>query len=104
MLAVCALSAGCAKEKKDDAAPVLADAAVEVAVVAAAADAAVAAAEPLLDAATAPLATVKAAPKVVKPVSPPDPPICAIARSAKKRESPAAAGLEAQCKAAGGTP
>jgi len=43
-----------------------------------------------------------------KPVPTPqpkaDPPICATARASRKRGSPAAAGLEAQCRAAGGTP
>lgn len=34
----------------------------------------------------------------------PDPPICGFARSARARGSPAAAGLEVQCRAAGGTP
>lgn len=34
----------------------------------------------------------------------PDPPICASARSARARNSPAAPGLERQCRAAGGTP
>lgn len=34
----------------------------------------------------------------------PDPPICARARSARARNSPAAPNLEAQCRAAGGTP
>lgn len=33
-----------------------------------------------------------------------DPPICANARQARARNSPAAPGLEAQCRAAGGTP
>ena len=33
----------------------------------------------------------------------PDPPICTNARSARARNSPAAPGLEAQCRAAGGT-
>jgi hypothetical protein len=33
-----------------------------------------------------------------------EPPICANARQARARKSPAAAGLEAQCRAAGGTP
>lgn len=33
-----------------------------------------------------------------------DPPVCVAARAARKRSSPAAAALDAQCRAAGGTP
>ena len=90
---------GCSKDNKAeaDAAP---EAAAEVAPVAdAAPEAAVAA---VLDAAVVPLATVVAPRPVIK-APPPDPPICQNARAARKRGSPAAPGLEAQCKAAGGT-
>ena len=101
LLAATTFAFGCSKENKDggDAA---ADATVEAAVAdAAVADAAVAdATVNAADAATAPLATTAAA----KPKAPPpDPPICAAARAAKKRGSPAAPSLETQCKAAGGT-
>jgi serine/threonine-protein kinase len=41
---------------------------------------------------------------VPTPVIKTDPPICATARAARKRNSPAAASLEQQCRAAGGTP
>lgn len=99
MLVVCAplTIAACNKDKKDGE-----DAAAEAAVVAVV-DAAPEAEAPVATASAAPLATpsvvVKAAPK---PVAPPEPPICAAARSAKARNSPAATNLEAQCKAAGG--
>jgi hypothetical protein len=52
------------------------------------------------DAAVAPLATV--VPKVIAKPKFVDPPICAHARNAKQRNSPAAPGLERQCVAAGG--
>lgn len=94
----CVASSGCKKDEKagadagDDAA---ADAAVAVA------DAAVAVADAApADAAVAPLATV--APKVIAKPKFVDPPICAHARNAKQRNSPAAPGLERQCVAAGG--
>lgn len=96
------LALACSKDKKDEG-DAAADSAVAVEIADAAADAADAAdadAVDAADAATAPLATV-VAPKAVPKA---DPPICASARSAKKRGSPAAAGLEAQCRAAGGTP
>ncbi len=48
--------------------------------------------------------TPSAAKPVPTPVIKADPPICAVARSARSRNSPAAAGLEAQCRTAGGTP
>jgi hypothetical protein len=94
----------CSKEKKDegeataDAAPSAtavaeADAAPPVAEVADAGDTSDAS-----DEAAAPLASVVAP----KPVPKPDPPICVTARAAKKKGSPAAPTLEAQCKAAGG--
>jgi hypothetical protein len=38
------------------------------------------------------------------PVAKPEPPVCQAARGAKLRKSPTTAALEAQCKAAGGTP
>jgi serine/threonine-protein kinase len=45
---------------------------------------------------------------VPTPIAPPpgraEPPICVAARAARARNSPAATGLEAQCRAAGGTP
>ncbi len=41
---------------------------------------------------------------VLRAARAPDPPICGFARSARARASPAAAGLEVQCRAAGGTP
>ena len=62
--------------------------------------------------AEAPAATLSAAPPPTAPVgvktaakpAAPDPPICARARDARARSSPAATNLEAQCKAAGGKP
>jgi|GEM_PF-4938328 len=75
-------------------------------------DAAVAADTATVDA-TAPLATVTATAKATaKPAATPTPPpapagnkdvICAKARAAQKRGSPAGPALEAQCKALGGT-
>jgi hypothetical protein len=56
--------------------------------------------------ATKPPASAAAIPTPkIKPPDPPrpDPPICAKARDAAKRNSPAAANLIAQCKSAGGT-
>jgi hypothetical protein len=96
-------SVACSKEKKDE--PAVADAAVAVEVApAAVADAAVAVdASEALDAAPAPLATT-VAPRPTPKAPAPEPPICASARTAKKRGSPAAPSLEAQCRAAGGTP
>jgi eukaryotic-like serine/threonine-protein kinase len=77
-------------------------------------DAAVAATETLgTPAKTAVVAVATGAAKTptatAKPVPTPtpvkvDPPICAKARAAKARNSPAFPGLEAQCRAAGGTP
>jgi hypothetical protein len=101
-LASC-VALGCSKDKKDEADAAAVDAAPEAAAaVDAAADADADAADAATaDAATAPLATVA---PVAKPKPKPDPPICANARSARKRNSPAAAALEAQCRAAGGTP
>ena len=99
----CASVVGCNKDKKGDG-DAAADAAADAtaAVADAAADAAVAdAAADAADAAPAPVTTV-VQPKVGKP-KPIDPPICAAARSAKQRNSPAAPGLERQCVAAGGT-
>lgn len=88
--------AACNKDKKDGD-----DAAAEAA--AAVVDAAPEAEAPVVSASAAPLATppvvVKTAPK---PVAAPEPPICASARSARARNSPAATNLEAQCRAAGG--
>ncbi|MEO8019861.1 MAG: hypothetical protein ABI769_18785 [Pseudomonadota bacterium] len=46
-------------------------------------------------------ATTAATPRAALAV---DPPICAAARNARARNSPAAPNLEAQCRAAGGTP
>ena len=96
------------------------------------ADLASASAAPVVETATAPVAEVDAGvvaalggtttaaavvktgtatavkPVPVKPVPTPvikvDPPICTNARAARKRNSPAAVGLEAQCRSAGGTP
>jgi hypothetical protein len=62
--------------------------------------------------------TLEAAPAVSPAYTPPvtttvtsartalavDPPICSAARKARARNSPAAPNLEAQCRAAGGTP
>jgi len=86
----------CSKDKAtgDDAA---AEAAAAVVVADAAPEAEAAA--PVIPLPTAPVAVKTPA----KPVAP-DPPICAAARSARARSSPAAANLEAQCKAAGGKP
>jgi hypothetical protein len=54
---------------------------------------------------TKPTASAVPTPKIKPPDPPkPDPPICAKARDAAKRNSPAAANLSAQCRAAGGTP
>ena len=95
----CVAATGCKKDEKVADADAAADAAVAVAVVdAAVADAAVAA---VADAAVAPLPTAVAPKPVAKPKFV-DPPICAAARSAKQRNSPAAPGLEKQCVAAGG--
>lgn len=86
--------AGDAAAAEAAAAAVVADAAAEASITDAATSAA--------DAATAPLATTVAPRPAAKP-KPVDPPICAAARSAKARNSPAAPGLERQCLAAGGT-
>ena len=98
--------AACSKDKKDDGDAAADAAAAEAAAPAAVADAAPEAAVAVLDAAVAPIgvaATV--APKAVaKPVPKVDPPICAKARVARGRNSPAAPGLEQQCRAEGGTP
>jgi len=91
--------AGCSK--KEEAADAAAEAAASL-VVADAAPEAAAVVDAAVEAA-APLATTVAPRPVTKP-TPVDPPICAAARSARKRNSPAAAGLEAQCRTAGGTP
>ena len=55
---------------------------------------------------TKPSAAPIPTPKIVKPPDPPkpDPPICANARAAAKRNAPTAADLAARCRAAGGTP
>ena len=104
LLAVgCLATAGCSKDKKDDgdaAADAASDAAADAATADAAADAADAA-----DATVVPL-TVAPVRKATPPPPPPapDPPICVNARVARARNSPAAAGLEAQCRAAGGKP
>ncbi len=97
LLALASLSLACSKDKKDDgdAAADAAPAAIADAAPEAAADAGADAA----DAAVAPLATTA---KPVQKAPPPEPAICANARAAKARNSPAAPGLEAQCKAAGG--
>jgi hypothetical protein len=103
--------AGCDKAKKDDADA----AAAAVAAAAAAVDAATAVVAVAVvtdagdpgDAGDAGVAAVDASVKVVVPAHPvakPDPPTCQAARSAKLRKSPATAALEAQCRAAGGTP
>lgn len=98
LLGLAPLALACSKDKKDegdaaaDAAPAVVVAEAAAPVDAGAVDAA--------DAAVAPLAST-----VVRPVQkapPPDPPICVNARAAKARNNPAAAGLEAQCKALGG--
>jgi hypothetical protein len=52
-------------------------------------------------ASASPAATTVATPRAALAV---DPPICAAARNARARNSPAAPNLEAQCRAAGGTP
>ena len=79
-------------------------------------DAAVATADPLGSTTTTPAivktgtgtATTRPTATVVKPVPTPtpkpDPPICATARAARAKKNPAAAALEAQCRAQGGTP
>jgi hypothetical protein len=56
---------------------------------------------PVSGASTIPAATTAATPRAALAV---DPPICAAARNARARNSPAAPNLEAQCRAAGGTP
>ena len=91
------LLVACNKENKD-----AADAAPEAApVVVVVADAAPEAEAPA-DASAAPLATPAAVATAKPAATAVDPPICATARSAKARKSPAAINLEAQCKAAGG--
>jgi hypothetical protein len=96
--------AACSKdEKKDDA-----DAAADGAPAEAAAPVAEAAA-PAADAgdgATTPLVApvVRPVVKVAPPAPKPEPAICTNARNARARNSPAAPGLEAQCRAQGGTP
>ena len=92
---------GCSKDNKADG-DAAADAAEEAAAPVVVADAAPEAAVALVDAAVVPLATVVAPRPVIK-APPPDPPICQNARAARKRGSPAAPGLEAQCKAQGGS-
>lgn len=93
----------CNKDKKDAVDAAAAEAAAAAVVADAAADASITdAATSAADAATAPLATTVAPRPAAKP-KPVDPPICAAARSAKARNSPAAPGLERQCLAAGGT-
>ena len=89
--------AACNKDKKDGE-----DAAAEAAV----ADAAPEAEAPAASASAAPLASappvvVKTAPK---PAPRADPPICALARNARARNSPTAPELEARCRTQGGTP
>ena len=96
----CVAATGCSKKDEKAADDAAADAAAAV-VVADAAVAVVADAAPAADAAVAPLATA-VAPKVIAKPKFVDPPICAAARSAKQRNSPAAPGLERQCVAAGG--
>lgn len=99
----------CKKDKKDDGAAAVdapeAAAPVEVAVADAAPEPVADAADDAADAAVEPLdgGDSGPAPKAVRK-APADPPICVAARSAKKRGSPAAASLAAQCKAAGGKP
>jgi hypothetical protein len=101
--------AGCNKAKKDDADAAVAavaaavdavDAATAVVAVAVTADAG----DPGDAGVVAPLdASVVKVAVPVRAVAKPDPPICQAARNARHRNSPAAPGLEAQCKAAGGT-
>ena len=95
----CFASTGCSKDKKDDG-----DAAADAAAVDAAPEAAVdAGAVDAADAAATPLTTaVPVRPKAT--AVPIDPPICVNARAARARNSPAAATLEAQCRAQGGKP
>jgi hypothetical protein len=97
----CVTATGCKKDDKGDG-----DAAADAAAAAAdatVADAAVAdAGVDAADAAPAPLTTAATARPTGKPKLA-DPPICAAARSAKQRNSPAAPGLERQCVQAGGT-
>jgi hypothetical protein len=99
---------GCSKDTKDgvDAAAEAAAAVIEAAP-AAAADAAVTdAAVAVTDASVADASAVPAPVATVQQTGKPkivDPPICASARSAKARKSPAAPNLEKQCLAAGGT-
>ena len=104
-LALAGLAAvACSKDTKDDAA----DAAVAAADAAPAAVAVVADAAPEAAAVVVLDASVGIAPTVApRPIAKPafvDPPICVSARTARRRNSPAAPGLEAQCKAAGGSP
>lgn len=95
----CVVTTGCKKDDKGEG-DAAADAAADATVADAAVDAADAAVD-AADAATAPLTTATAV--APRPVAKPDPPICAVARSAKARNSPAAPGLAKQCAAAGGT-
>lgn len=58
-------------------------------------------AAPVSAASATPAATTATTPRTALAA---DPPICAAARNARARNSPAAPNLEAQCRAAGGTP
>ena|SRR5690348_384582 len=96
MLALLFTTAACNKDKKDGE-----DAAAEAEAVVAV-DAAPEAAAPVASASVAPLTPPVVVKTAAKPVAPPEPPICASARNARARNSPAATNLEAQCRAAGG--
>ena len=80
------------------------DAAAEAAPPLAVADAAPEAEAPASSASVSPPPTAPAVVKTGTKPAAPDPPICAAARAARARNSPAATNLEAQCRAAGGKP
>jgi hypothetical protein len=95
-------STGCSKkDEKAAAADAAPEAAADTATAVVAADAAAAADAAVADAAVAPLATAVAPRPAAKPKFV-DPPICAMARSAKQRKAPTAAALEQRCVEAGG--
>lgn len=99
LLGLASLSLACSKDNKGEG-DAAADAAPATVVAEAAAPEDAGAVVDASDGAAAPLATTVVRPAQKAP--PPDPPICVSARAAKARNSPATAGLEAQCKAAGG--
>ncbi|HSO33010.1 MAG TPA: hypothetical protein VLT33_10840 [Labilithrix sp.] len=90
----------CSKDKATGEDAAADAAAVQIAV----ADAAPEAEAPAASVSATPLPTAPVVVKTAAKPAAPDPPICAAARSARARNSPAATNLEAQCRAAGGKP